>query len=81
MNFVQIYIQFSSDPWGPITGTNFIISCEVGPRQVKLYHMFSSMNMKKYIKFELSSIFRVKLVAKNIVLSTNKVQRQSDSPV
>ena len=34
------------------------------------YHMFSSIKMEEYMEPELSGIFRVKMVAKNIVLGS-----------
>ena len=50
--------------------TKFIISYEFCPLQVKLWHMFSGMKMEKYMESELSVIFRVKLVAKNILVGS-----------
>ena len=58
---------------GPELNWNkFTISCEFGTLQVKWwYHMFSSIEMEKYMESELSGIFRVKLIAKNIVLGSS----------
>ena len=50
----------------------FTISCEFGTLEVKWWHhMFSSIEMEEYLESELSGIFRVKLVAKNIVLGSS----------
>ena len=48
----------------------FTICCEFGPLQVKLYHIFPTIKMEEYIKPELSGIFWVKIVIKNIVLES-----------
>ena len=65
VNFVPIV-----GPQGPKLNWNkFTISCEFDPLQVKWwYHMFSSIKMEEYMEPELSGIFWVKMVAKNIVL-------------
>ena len=68
-----IWFLSSSDPGGPTTGTKFIIPCEFSPLQVKLHHV-SNMKMEEYMEFELSGIFRVKLVAKNVVLGSPVTQ-------
>ena len=66
---LQILFQFSLGPRGLIIGRKFKISCEFVPLQVKWwYHMFSTVKMEEYMESELSGIFRVKLVAKSIVL-------------
>ena len=39
--------------------------------------MFSSMKKEKYIESELSGVFQVKVVAKNIVLGSLRTQRQA----
>ena len=66
-NFVSIV-----GPRGPELNWNkFTISCEFDPLQVKWwYHMFSSIKMEEYMEPELSGIFWVKMVAKNIVLGS-----------
>ena len=70
--------QFSSGPSGPTSRIAFTISCEFGPLQVKWwYHMFSNVNKKEYMQSELSDIFRVKVVAKNILLGSLATQRQA----
>ena len=70
--------QFSSGCRGPTIGTKFTVSCEFGPLQVKWWrHMFSNMKNEEYMESELSSIFRVKVVAKNILLRTLGTQRQA----
>ena len=62
-----ILLQFSLVPPGPIFGMKFTISCEFGSLRLKWwYHMFSSIKMEEYMESELSGIFRVKLVTKNI---------------
>ena len=72
------FFQFSSGPRGPTIGTKFTISCEFGPLQVKWWrHMFSNMKNEECMESELSSIFRVKVVAKNILLRTLGTQRQA----
>ena len=48
----------------------FTISCEYDPLQVKWYHIFSSIKMEEYMEPELSGIFWVKMVVKNIVLGS-----------
>ena len=63
-----ILLKFSLVPLGPIFGMKFTISCEFGPLRVKWwYHMFSRIKMEEYMESELSGIFPVKLVTKNIV--------------
>ena len=59
-------------PRGPKLNWNkFTVSCEFGTLQVKWwYHMFSSIKMEEYMESELSGIFWVKLVRKNIVLGS-----------
>ena len=48
-------------------GTKFTISFEFSLHKVKLqYHIFSSMKIEEYTESELSGIFLVKLVAKNL---------------
>ena len=70
--------QFSSDLWGPTNEKKLTISCEFGPLLVKWwYHMFSSIKKEEYIGFELSGIFWVKVVAKNIVLGSLGTQHQA----
>ena len=66
-----------------IIETKLTTSCEFGPLQVKLqYHMFSTMKMEEYLESKVSSIFRLKLVAKNVVLSSPPGnQRRADSAV
>ena len=66
-NFVSIV-----GPRGPELNWNkFTISCEFDPLQVKWwYHMFSSIKMEEYMEPELSGIFWIKMVAKNIVLGS-----------
>ena len=61
-------------PRGPKLNWNkFTISCEFGTLQVKWwYHMFFSIKMEEYIESELSGIFWVKLIAKNIVLGSSR---------
>ena len=62
-----ILLQFGSAPLGPIIGKKFTVSCVFGLNKVKLqYHMFSSMKIEEYMESDLSGIFQVKLVAKNI---------------
>ena len=70
-----IFLQlFSSSP-GPIIGTKFTISCEFDSLQVKLwYQIFSSMKIEKYTESDLSVIFRVKWVAKNITFGSQRSQ-------
>ena len=69
--------QFSLGPWGPTIGTKFPISSEFGPLRVKLHcDMFTNMKNDEYMESELSGIFRVKLVAKNILLVSLENQRQ-----
>ena len=67
MNFVPIV-----GPQGlELNWNKFTISCEFDPLQVKRwYHMFFSIKMKEYMEPELSGIFWVKMVAKNIVLGS-----------
>ena len=67
LNFVPIV-----GPQGPeLNWKKFTSSCEFNPLQVKWwYHLFSSIKMKEYIEPELSGIFWVKMVAKNIVLGS-----------
>ena len=63
-----ILLQFRLVPPGPIFGMKFTISCEFSPLRVKWwYHMFSSIKMEEYMESELSGIFQLKLVTKNIV--------------
>ena len=67
--------QFSS---GPSIGVKFTFSREFGLLQVKWWcPMFSNMKKKEYMESELSDIFRVKGVAKNILLGSLGTQRQS----
>ena len=49
-----------------VPGKKLTISCEFGLHNVKLQYMFSSMKIEEYIEYELSGIFRVKLIAKNM---------------
>ena len=69
---IKSFFQFSI-PRGPeLNWSKFTISCKLGTLQVKWwYHMFSSIKMEEYMKSELSGIFWVKLVAKNIVLGSS----------
>ena len=56
-----------------INWNKFTISCKFDTLQVKwCYHMFSSIKMEEYMESELSGIFRVKLVAKNIMLGSSR---------
>ena len=48
----------------------FTISCEFGSVQVKWLYMFSSIKLEEYVESELSGIFWVKVVTKNIVLGS-----------
>ena len=49
----------------------FTISCEFDPLQGKWWHhILSSINREEYMEPELSGIFWVKMVAKNIVLGS-----------
>ena len=69
--------QFSSGPRGPTIGAKFPISCEFSLFQVKwLCNMFSKMKMEEYMESRLSGIFRVKVVAKNILLGFLETQHQ-----
>ena len=62
-----ILLQFSLGHRGPIIGTKFTIFFEFVLHKIKLqYHMFSSMKIEEYMEYDLSDIFRVKLVVKNI---------------
>ena len=71
-------LQFSLGTRGPTIGKELSISCEFGSLQVKWwYHMFSSMKKKKCMDSESFGIFRVKLVAKNIVLGPLGTQHQA----
>ena len=71
-----ILFQFSSGLRRPIIGTKFRRSCVFGGIQLKLwYHIFSSMKMEECMESELPHLFRVKLVAKNIVLGSARTQR------
>ena len=64
-----IFLQLCSNSPGPIIGTKFTISCEFDSLQVKLwYQIFSSMKIEKYTESDLSVIFRLKWVAKNITV-------------
>ena len=66
VNFVPIV-----GPQGPKVNWNqFTISCEFDPLQVKWYHIFPSIKMEEYMEPELSSIFWLKMVAKNTVLGS-----------
>ena len=48
-----------------------VVSCEFGQLHVKWwYHMFSNIKMEEYMEPELSGIFWVKMVAKNILLGS-----------
>ena len=50
----------------------FTISCEFDPLEIKWwYHMFSSIKMEEYMEPELSGIFWVKIIAKNVVLGSS----------
>ena len=49
----------------------FTISCELDPLQVKWWHhILSSINREEYMETELSGIFWVEMVTKNIVLGS-----------
>ena len=62
----------TAGPRGPeLNCSKFTISCEFYPLQAKWwYHMFSSIKMEEYMQAELSGIFWVKMVAKNIMLGS-----------
>ena len=63
--------EVSPSPRGPTNGKKTHNLREFGPLQVKWwYHMFSSIKREEYVEFEISGIFWVKLVAKNIVLGS-----------
>ena len=65
LNFYFIKFVFIVSP-GTYNWNKITISCELRPLQVKLwYHMFCRMKMEEYMESMLSSIFWVKLVAKN----------------
>ena len=56
-----------------LIGTKFTVSCEFGLHKLKLqHHVFSSMKIEEYMESEVSGIFWVKMVAKNIVLVSLK---------
>ena len=68
--YIYIYI-YSSGPRELTIETKFKISCEFRRLQVKCwYHMFSSMKKEEYMESELSDIFQVKVVTKNIVFGS-----------
>ena len=72
------FVQYSSGPWVLTVGIKFTISCEFGPLQVKWWcHMFSNMKKKEYMESELSDIFRVKVVANNVLLGSLGTQHQA----
>ena len=48
----------------------FTISCEFGSVQIKSLYMFCSIKLEEYVESELSGIFWVKVVTKNIVLGS-----------
>ena len=63
--------RFKLGPWETTIGTKFTISCEFGPVHVKWWcHVFSNMKKEGYMKSELSGIYRVKAVTKNILLGS-----------
>ena len=77
-NELWFFFQFSLGPWGPTIATKFINSCGFGPLQVKWwFHMFSNMKKKEYMESDISSIFRVKMVATNILFGSLVTQRQA----
>ena len=62
------FYQFCLGPPGFTIGAKFTISCEFSPHKVKWwYRMFSSMKKEECMESELSGIFQVKVVPKNIV--------------
>ena len=68
--------QLNLGHWGPTIRTEFTISCEFGPFQVKWWcHIFSNMKYKKFMESELLGILRVKVVSKNILLGPLGNQR------
>ena len=68
--------QFSSGPRGSTIGEKLKIPCEFDPRQLNWWcHMFSRGKIEEYMEYELSNIFKVKVVAKNIVLGSVGTQR------
>ena len=67
------FFSFVGSQGRELNWNKFTISCEFGTLQVKwCFHMFSSIKMEEYMESELSGIFRVKLVAKNIVLVSSR---------
>ena len=63
--------QFNLALWRPIIGTKFAISCEFGPFLVNWWcHMFSNRKKEEHMESELSGLFQVKMVAKNILLGS-----------
>ena len=53
-----IVFQFSSCSWGFIIEKKFLFFCGFGLHKVKLqYHMFSSMEIEKYMEYELPGFF------------------------
>ena len=63
------FFPFMGPPGPELNWNKFTISWENGTLQVKWgYHTFSSIKMEDYMESELSGIFWVKLVTKNIVL-------------
>ena len=66
-----IQFRFSSGRQGFIIETKFTNSCEFSPFRIKLiYHMFTSLKMEEYMKSVLFGSFQVKLVSKNIVMTS-----------
>lgn len=62
------FIEFDLDPRGLIFEIKSKLSCKFALIYVKLWcHMFSRMKMEECIESEVSSIFRVKLMVKNIL--------------
>ena len=65
------FYQFSLGPQGLTIGAKLTISFEFSTLQVKWwYHIFSSMIKEKYVESELSGIFRVKVLTKNVVFGS-----------
>ena len=77
---VNLY-QFSSDLRGPTIGTKLTISFEFSPLQVKWWYTISSMKKEEYMESELSGIFRVKVVTKNVWVKTIFFNNFSDQTV
>ena len=70
--------QFSSGPQWLTIGRKFTLSYEFGPLHVKCWcHMFANMKIEEYMESEPSSIFRVNVVAKNILLGFLGTQRKA----